>query len=211
MLKLLFWRFLSYLFFYRLRLLIMKTSSSRQKAMTDQMEELLLIEQGDEHAFDNFITLHSQRLYNYVFSILYCKEHTEEVVSDVFLEVWNRRKKLLQIEKLDHWLLTVAYHKAVSLLRKEMKHRRDVSIDESLEFDFPQMSTPVESLISKDEQNRLNEAINELPRKCKHVFYLAKIEQMSYAEIAQMLGISIPTVNYHVTFAMNSLRKILKR
>lgn len=179
--------------------------------MTEQMEELLLIEQGDEHAFDNFITRHSQRLYNYVYGILYCKEQAEEVVSDVFLEVWTRRKKLLKIEKLDHWLITVAYHKAVSALRKEMKHKKDVSIDDALEFDFPQMTSPAENLISMEEVNRLNAAINELPKKCKHVFYLAKIEQMSYAEISQMLSISIPTVNYHVSFAMNSLRKVLKK
>jgi RNA polymerase sigma-70 factor (ECF subfamily) len=102
--------------------------------MNEQMKELLLIEQGNEQAFDNFMTRHSQRLYNYAYSILCSKELTEEVISDVFLEVWNRRKKLAEIEKIDHWLTTVTYHKAVSALRKEMKHKDDVSIDNALGF-----------------------------------------------------------------------------
>lgn len=178
--------------------------------MNEQMKELLLIEQGNEQAFDNFMTRHSQRLYNYAYGILCSKELTEEVISDVFLEVWNRRKKLAEIEKIDHWLTTVTYHKAVSVLRKEMKHKEDVSLDNALGFDFPQMVSPIGSLISKEDLSRLNHAISELPKKCKHVFYLAKIEQMPYAEIAKMLQISVPTVNYHVGFAMASLKKALK-
>ncbi|WP_279103863.1 sigma factor-like helix-turn-helix DNA-binding protein [Bacteroides acidifaciens] len=42
-----------------------------------------------------------------------------------------------------------------------------------------------------------------------HVFFLAKLEQMPYAEIARMLQISLPTVNYHIGYAMNALRKRL--
>jgi RNA polymerase sigma-70 factor (family 1) len=178
--------------------------------MNEQMKELLLIEQGNEQAFDNFMTRHSQRLYNYAYGILCSKELTREVISDVFLEVWNRRKKLAEIEKIDHWLTTVTYHKAVSVLRKEMKHKEDVSLDNALGFDFPQMVSPIDSLISKEDWSRLNHAISELPKKCKHVFYLAKIEQMPYSEIAKMLQISVPTVNYHVGFAMASLKKALK-
>ena len=53
-------------------------------------------------------------------------------------------------------------------------------------------------------------SIEQLPAKCKHVFYLAKIERMPYADICDMLSISLATVNYHVSYALAALRKRLK-
>ena len=102
------------------------------------------------------------------------------------------------------------YRKSVSQLRKEARRRRSVSLDELPNFNFPQMQSPMDSMISEEEMGRLNDAIEQLPAKCKHVFYLAKIEQMPYADICDMLKISLATVNYHVGYALQSLRKRLK-
>lgn len=176
----------------------------------DESRELILISKGNELAFDGFMDRHSQNMYNHAFGILGDKSLAEEVVSDVFLEVWKMRKKLLDIENINSWLSTVVYRKSVSYLRKEMRRRGQVCIDEVPNFVFPQMRSPMDSMISEEELRRLNEAIDCLPAKCKHVFYLAKIEQMPYADICDMLKISLATVNYHVGYALQSLKKRLK-
>lgn len=178
--------------------------------MMDESRELILISKGNELAFDGFMDRHSQSMYNYAFGILGDKGLAEEVVSDVFLEVWKMRKKLLGIENINSWLSTVVYRKSVSCLRKEMLRRNQVCIDELPNFVFPQMQSPMDSMISEEELNRLSDAIEHLPAKCKHVFYLAKIEQMPYADICDMLKISLATVNYHVGYALRSLKKQLK-
>ena len=73
------------------------------------------------------------------------------------------------------------------------------------------MSTPSDTLISHEELNLLNAAIERLPPKCRYVFFLAKVGHMPYNEIAELLDITVSTVNYHVNFAIKTLRTTLTR
>ena len=177
--------------------------------MEDLTKELLLISKGDELAFNSFMNRYSRRLYYHAFGILSKKEMAEEVLSDVFLEVWRLRKTLLEIVSMSSWLNTIVYRKSISYLRKEAKSNQEISFEELQDFAFPDMQSPIDEMLSREEIQGLNEAINSLPPKCKHVFFLAKLEQMPYAEIAQMLQISLSTVNYHIGYAMNTLKKRL--
>lgn len=161
-------------------------------------------------AFDNFMERYSSPIYYHVYGILGEHELTEETVSDVFLEVWQRRKSLLQVKAVLSWLNTIAFNKAVSVLRKE-RRRRKIPIEEVPDFHFPEIQSPLDGIISEEERQRLNAAIEALPPKCKHVFFLAKVEMMSYDEIAQLLQISKSTVNYHISFAIAALREKLRK
>ena len=152
---------------------------------------------------------YSRRLYYHAFGILSKKEMAEEVVSDVFLEVWRLRRTLLEIVSMSSWLNTIVYRKSISYLRKEIKSNQEISFEELQDFSFPDMQSPMDDMLSREEMQCLNEAIKSLPPKCKHVFFLAKLEQIPYAEIAHMLQISLPTVNYHIGYAMNALKKKL--
>ena len=177
--------------------------------MEDLERELLLISKGDELAFNSFMNRYSRRLYYHAFGILSKKEMAEEVVSDVFLEVWRLRRTLLDIVSMSSWLNSIVYRKSISYLRKEIKSNQEISFEELQDFSFPDMQSPMDDMLSREEMQCLNEAIKSLPPKCKHVFFLAKLEQIPYAEIAHMLQISLPTVNYHIGYAMNALKKKL--
>ncbi len=178
--------------------------------MEDLEREILLIEQGNELAFNSFMNRYMDGLYYHSFGILYNKEMAEEIVSDVFLEVWKNRKKLFEIENIKAWLNTMTYRKSISYLRKEKKRNRDISMEGLTQFCFPVTESPADQIISVEEVQALNDAIEKLPPKCKHVFFLAKIEGLPYAQIAEMLEISLATVNYHISFAMTTLKKKLK-
>ncbi len=169
-----------------------------------------LVSEGDEKAFDRLMDVYSPPLYNYAYGIIGNKELAEEVVSDVFLDVWKLGGAISEINNLKSFLNTVVYRKSISCIRKEKKHKGIVNIDDVQNFHFPLMETASDKIISQEEIDRLNGAIDRLPPKCKHVFYLAKIECMPYAEICEQLGIALPTVDYHVKYAMNFLKKILK-
>ncbi len=178
--------------------------------MEDLEREILLIEQGNELAFNSFMNRYMDGLYYHSFGILYNKEMAEEIVSDVFLEVWKNRKKLFEIDNMKAWLNTMTYRKSISYLRKEKKRNRDVSMEGLTQFCFPVTESPADQMISVEEVQALNDAIEKLPPKCKHVFFLAKIEGLPYTQIAEMLEISLATVNYHIGFAMTTLKKKLK-
>ena len=176
----------------------------------EKRENLLYrISQGDERAFDLFMAQWSVQLYNYAMALLRSKEAVEEVVSDVFMQAWKSREKLIEIEYMGQWLRTITYCKSMSLLRNERGKPTFVSLDEIESFTMPPVEAPDESLLSREQQESVNRALETLPPKCKHVFFLAKIERMPYKQIATMLHISLSTVNYHVAYAMDHLRQIL--
>lgn len=168
------------------------------------------LSKGDEQAFEAFMDHYSRTLYHYAYSIVRDKDAVEELVSDVFMEVWNKRKTLLEIEHISGWLHTVTYRKAVSWLRHESVIPVQVNIDDVENFHVGTIEAPDEALISQEELETLYEAIETLPPKCKHVFYLAKIDKIPYKEISDILNISIATVNYHIGFAMDALKKKLR-
>ena len=72
------------------------------------------ISQGDEHAFDTLMDVCSPSLYRYALGIVRSREVAEEIVSDVFMEVWKMRGSLLEISSLESWMRKVTYCKAVT-------------------------------------------------------------------------------------------------
>ena len=142
--------------------------------MEDLERELLLISKGDELAFNSFMNRYSKRLYYHAFGILSNKEMAEEVVGDVFFEVWKLRSTLLEIASMSSWLNTIVYRKSISYLRKEVKSNQEISFEELQNFSFPDMQTPMDDMLSREEIQCLNEAINSLPPKCKHVILPGK-------------------------------------
>lgn len=179
--------------------------------MITEDSELLLISAGNELAFDRFMQQHAEHLYYRAYGILGNKEIAEETVSDTFMELWKNRKGILKIDNINSWLNTIVYHKAISAQRKSNRHKHQVNFDDIQDFCFPHTVTPVDSIITEEEHALLHEAIEHLPPKSKRVLYMAKIEQMPYAEICHMLEISLATVNYHIGYAMAALKKRLKK
>ena len=161
-----------------------------------------------EEAFCSFMERYSSRLYHYVFALIGQKEPAEEVVSDVFYEVWKNRKTLGGIENMNAWIQTITYRKAISYLRKETG-KTELSLDGIGDFIFAPIQSPDEAMISKEEMEKINNAIQQLPPKCKHVFFLAKIEGLPYKEIADILNISVKTINNHIAFALEEIAKNL--
>ena len=163
---------------------------------------------SDEAAFCRFMEYYSSRLYHYVYALIGQKEPSEEVVSDVFFEVWKNRRTLAGIENMNAWIQTITYRKALSYLRKE-KGKADLLLDDIGDFIFAPIQSPDEAMISREEMEKRNNAIQQLPPKCKHVLFLAKIEGLPYTDIAALLDISVKTINNHIAFALEEIAKKL--
>ena len=176
--------------------------------MKPESNDIDRIVNSDEAAFCRFMEHYSSRLYHYVYALIGQKEPAEEVVSDVFYEVWKNRKTLGGIENMNAWIQTITYRKAISYLRKETG-KTELSLDGIGDFIFAPIQSPDEAMISKEEMEKINNAIQQLPPKCKHVFFLAKIEGLPYKEIADILNISVKTINNHIAFALEEIAKNL--
>lgn len=168
------------------------------------------MKEGDQNAFRLFVDMYSNDLYFFALGYVNIRETAEEVVSDVFLEVWNNRSHLDEIQQIKPWLLVMVRNKAITYLRKQhLEHI--VSFDEIEDFYVPLIQSPDHELISREEIEEINQAITTLPPKCKEVFMLAKIEKMPYKEISEILNISVKTINIHVAKALALIAGVLKK
>lgn len=172
----------------------------------DNIDEIV---RGNELSFELFMKNHANSLYHYAIGFTKQKESAEEIVSDVFYEVWKSRKILPSIKNVQAWLCTITYHKSISYIRKENGYK-EISFDEIDNFFLEAVQSPDEEIIAKERMELINKAIQVLPPKCKHVFFLAKIENLPYKEIAEMLHISVKTINNHISFALDKIRNYLK-
>lgn len=164
----------------------------------------------DERSFKRFVESHSGHLLYYAEYLLHSKEEAEEVVSDVFVDVWQSREGLARIRNMKAWLLTLVRHKAISCIRKKKDSGMSVSWEEMEGHELPaDLQSPDEHIISREEMSRINKVINALPPRCKQVFVLAKIERLPYKEIAAMLDISVKTINVHVATALRLIAAAL--
>lgn len=156
---------------------------------------------GDQGAFRRFVDYYSDNLFYFALGFVGRKEIAEEIVSDVFCDVWQNRASYTAIENTKSWLLIMVRNKSVSYLRKNDKYE-NISFDEIEEFYFPPVEAPDTVMIEKEMLERINRSIEKLPPKCKMVFTLAKIQGLRYKEISEILDISVKTINIHVSSAI---------
>ena len=107
---------------------------------------------------------------------------------------------------MSSWLNTIVYRKSISYLRKEVKSNQEISFEELQNFSFPDMQTPMDDMLSREEIQCLNEAINSLPPKCKEIFILGCIEGLSYKDVSEQLGVSVNTVKTQVKVAYKKIK-----
>ena len=180
--------------------------------MNNNIEYISKIKKGEEASFRHFVNSYSKDLFYYAQCFVRTKETAEEVVSDVFLDVWRHLEEIDGIKNIKAWLLTLTHNKAVSYLRKVENSAYISSWEEMDDFQITgNLQTPDEEIISREEIAQINRLIQTLPPKCKMVFILAKIERLPYKEIAKMLNISVKTVNIHIAKALEIISEALKK
>jgi RNA polymerase sigma-70 factor (ECF subfamily) len=132
----------------------------------------------------------------------------EELASDVFMSLWTNRETLPDIADMDSYIFIIAKNKALNHLRR--KQEEFVSID-SLSVDvFHHSETTPESIyISKETAETLNSAINKLPHRTKMAFLLVREHGKTYREAAELLSVSVKTIEKQVASAVATLKDAL--
>ena len=164
---------------------------------------------SNEKAFKQFFDLFAGRLYQFSFSFLKNKPLAEEVVSDVFFKVWLNRKDLIKIENVKAYLFKATYNTTLNYL-DEVKRKKAVSLDD-VEVDLGvDRICPETKLINKELKEIIEKAIESLPPRCKLIYKMAKVEQMKYKEIAELLDISVKTIDHQLTIAIQKIGEVIK-
>lgn len=162
---------------------------------------LLIAEHDDPTAFDELFHFYFPGLVSFASNILKGRQQAEEVVEDVFVKLWQNRKTMVSIKSPSHYIYTAVKYTALSALKKQNTiFYEDYPDDVELTY-----SSPESDYISNENIAQINEAINQLPPKCRLIFRLIKEEGLKYDEVAQLLQLSVKTVESQMAIAIKKL------
>ncbi|NLR68359.1 RNA polymerase sigma-70 factor [Chitinophaga varians] len=163
---------------------------------------------GDEQAYKALFRLFYKPLSQFAFSIVKSWESAEEVASDVFLNIWRNRERLLQVQNIRVYLYVSAKNIALNYLNRASRTQH-FSLDE-LEVDVSAgYATPEQIFISGEMIKKIESAINQLPPKRKMIFKLIREDGLKYKEVAQILDISVNTIDVHMAQALKKISEVI--
>ena len=172
------------------------------KSIKDLQRRIAVYE--DEAAYKELFFLLFQSLTRFAEGILQSKENAEEIVSDVFISIWNDRTKLNSIDDLQLYLFIAVKNNAVRKVR-QLDKNATISLDSiNLEMDSLYQS-PEERMLSAETLGKIEVAINNLPNRARLILKLAKEDRMKYKDIAALLNISVKTVDNQLAIALRKL------
>lgn len=187
-----------------------KNSEKRYEiAMIPEDEKLALkkIKNDDEPAFQLIFETYYSSLCHFAMQFLYDRDQCEEVVQDLFLTIWEKRK-ILDVEiSLKHYLFRSVRNQCLNHLKHEKIKKLHA---EKLRDALMSEDAPGDYFISRETIFHIEEGINSLPEKRREIFRLSREEGLKYREIAEKLKISVKTVEIQMGHALKSLREKLK-
>lgn len=168
------------------------------------------ISEDNSSCFEKMYKRYFKKCYSIALYFVQSTSFAEDVLSEVFLTLWDKRQNLKDVKDWDSYLFITVKNHALSFLEK---HRQDnLSSINQIVIEIPGNDlTPEEKLLKKDMEENMQQAIQQLPEKTRIVYCMAKEELMSYKQISEALDISERTVNTHMTNAIRKLTASLQK
>lgn len=155
-------------------------------------------------AYKSLYELLSEGLYRFSYSMVRSSEVAEEIVSDVFIKVWQMRSRLAEIDNLRVYLYTIARNFSLNYLARNADGRV-VGLDTLEGSIFVDGSDPADRCISADLANQMRRIVQQLPPQCRVIFQLVREEGLRYKEVADILELSPYTVRNQMAIAIQKL------
>ena len=172
------------------------------------MQDSANIEVNSSAEFEDVYNLHWEKVYLQCVNKLNDSVVAKDLTQDIFRSLWERYDDLIITVSIEHYLARATKFRILEHIRNEsVKRKHDQALGEIFN---PTTNTTEEDLSYKELADRLQFLIDFLPKQCKKVFTLSKIDGLSNKEISSELQITERTVEYHITKAYIFIRKNLK-
>ena len=171
-------------------------------------ELYLALREGKSAALDALFRRHYPSLCRVAVRLVRDEDAAEDIVQDFFASLWTKRGGLPTVPPaVGPYLRTAVRNRSLNFLRDQ---KRIPSTDEDLP-DIPadRALEPGAALERAEQQQRITDAIDRLPERCRLIFVMSKLEHLSHREIADTLDISVKTVENQMTRAYKFLRDYL--
>jgi len=167
----------------------------------EQQHLLTLMRQGDGDAFKQIYDCFSARLYQSAYNIVRDRQECEDVLQDLFADLWLKRESIVISSSLKNYLYVSIRNKILMKIRS----KRILLSTDALEFLSDGRFTD-HYILEKDLKTHLDKQIENLPKKCAQIFQLSRNKELSHKEIANQLNISTKTVENQISIALKKLR-----
>jgi len=177
--------------------------------MQPTSDEVLIgrIATGDRLAMQVLYARHHVRVYRFVLRLVRNEQTAEDLISDVFLDVWRQAAKFEGRAAVSTWMLSIARFKALSALRR----RTDVGLDDEMADAIEDEADDPETVLAKkDKGAALRQCLSKLTAEHREVVDLVYYHEKSVAEVADIVGIPEATVKTRMFYARKRLSELLK-
>lgn len=166
------------------------------------------IREGDLKLFEDIFRAYYKQLCIFANRYLNSIDSAEEVVQDIFYQVWKKRNELTIKSSLKSYLFTSVKNNCLQQIRV---HKLDLKYENYYKMHYSNESRdPAEELRAKELSETISKALNTLPVKCRQVFEMSRYDGLKYHEIAEKLSISVKTVEANMGKALKHFRLHLK-
>ena len=174
-----------------------------QRNFEENANLIFHLKKGNEQAYSYLVNCYNHRLCVYANSLINDKSLAEDIVQNVFIKTWEKRKFLITDFSIQSFLYKSVYNEYIDQYRKNrsvtlLEKKYIEALDTIVEEDYSVLEK-LYIFVQKEVQN--------LPPKCKNIFLLSKQEGLSNIEISEHLNVSIKTVESHITKAFCLIRE----
>jgi RNA polymerase sigma-70 factor (ECF subfamily) len=165
---------------------------------------------GDQEAFRRLIHKHEKLVYHMVSRVIDSREDREDLCQEIFLKVYRKLPGFRFQSRLSTWIATVAYRTALNYLKKHKK-RQTSSLDDISRTMAVQQTSSEQQLDQAGINRHVHQLIGQLPEKYRMVLSMYHLEEMPYAEIAQICDMPEGTVKNYIFRARKLLKEKLEK
>lgn len=170
-------------------------------------EELLVksLQQQNPKALKHIYEKYWKRMFVYAHKIIDNQQTCEDIIQDIFISLWNKAPHK-DIRNIEAYLFQSLRYKIANAIRNS----KYIELQHTVLEKLPAINNTKDHIYYQDLEKQVLKTMESLPKKCRNVFYLSRVENYNNKEIAQELNISVRTVENHINKALKHFQSHLK-
>lgn len=179
---------------------------------------MLRVKRGDSVAFAELVEKYKQPVMNLIYRILRDGTEAEDLAQNVFLQVYKSAHRYEASARFTTWLFTIARNLCLNEIRRRSRHPAD-SLDATYpesddqpirQFEDNKVFSPPDTLLHNELERKIEQAMAELPENQRTAILLCRQDELSYEEIAKVLGCSLSATKSLIHRGRETLKEQLK-
>ncbi|HPF63827.1 RNA polymerase sigma-70 factor [Lentimicrobium sp.] len=178
------------------------------KEDTGEREWVIRLKSGDKLAFEQIFLRYREKVYYFAIRYYNSPDDAENVVQDVFIKLWNERAGLKPELSLNNYIYTITKNHLFNLQRKKINEK---AYRQYVMEHMAKTTNHENDFIYADLKEKIDKVIEKLPEQRRKVFQLGNIEGLSNKEVAEILRLSVRTIEVHKSLAIQTVKNAIKK